>query len=279
MRAIPILTSLSGLALGACAGAVSPDAALLAGAIAGALVLNTALTLLVVWGWSVRRARGRSRRGLLRELERELRHLRHWAGEEGALRKAGLLRELEALGARPPDLTGYELSGADLGGLELAGVCLRGANLAGANLQGARLDGADLFGVKLADANLSLSGLRGANLRGAELTRARLVKADLRQASLQRADLVDADLQGARLDGVVLEHARFADPAGAPDERRPFQLACHPSVEDWIRARLDADGRYREQGPGPDEGGATAGKPPDPPPDAGAEAPSGEPGN
>lgn len=206
--------------------------------VAAAVVLvNTALTFALLWGWERLVRRRRHREALLREL----RHLRPWATAEGVLRKAGLLRDLNALGASPPDLDGCELEGADLRGVGLAGCSLRGANLAGANLQGADLDAADLFGATLSGANLALASLRGTNLRGCDLDGAALIKAQLQRANLHRASLVHTNLQGAALEGTRLTLARFLRP-----EEGGFQLTVHPSVEDWIRARLASDGRYRE---------------------------------
>jgi uncharacterized protein YjbI with pentapeptide repeats len=208
--------------------------------LAGVVLLNTLLTTALLLAWERMR---RSRR--LREaLRRELRHLRLLATEDGVQRKAGLLRDLNALGAVPEELEDCELERADLRGVRLAGCSLRGARMAGADLQGAVLDGADLFGTGLAGANLALASLRGANLRGCDLDGAALIKTDLRDANLHRADLVHADLHGAILQGARLVQARFARP-----EEGAYQLTLHPSVEDWIRERLDAEGRYQERQP------------------------------
>lgn len=209
---------------------------------AAVVLVNTALTFAVLWGWERLLRRRRQREALLREL----RHLRPWATVEGVLRKAGLLRDLEALGATPTDLDGCELEGADLRGLRLAGCSLRGANLAGANLQGAVLDAADLFGADLSGANVGLASLRRANLRGCTLDGAMLSKTQLQGANLHRASLVHANLHGAALAGARLSLARFLRP-----EEGGFQLTVHPSVDDWIRARLGPDGRYRDAGDAP----------------------------
>jgi Pentapeptide repeats (8 copies) len=228
--------------LGGCStGALErpPSLGALMGLLAAALLLNGLLTAVLLAAWERLGRRRRLREGLLRELE----HLSGWASEEGVRRKAGLLRELDALGVAPRELDACELEGADLRGLRLAGCSLRGANLAGADLQGAVLDGSDCFGARLAGANLALASLRGANLRGCELDGAALIKADLAGANLHRASLVHANLHRAALGGARLTLARFLRP-----EAGGFQLTVHPSVEDWIRARLDAQGRYRDEG-------------------------------
>ena len=204
--------------------------------LAAAVLLNAGVTAALLFGWERLRRASRLRETLLREL----RHLRHGDSAEAILRKAGLLRDLNALGEVPEELDGCELEGADLTGVRLAGCSLRGANLAGADLQGAVLDGADLFGAALPGANLALASLAGANLRGCDLEGAVLIKADLRGASLHRATLVQADLHRAHLDGARLEQARFARP-----EEDSVGFSLHPSVEDWIRARLDREGRFR----------------------------------
>ncbi|HKI98208.1 MAG TPA: pentapeptide repeat-containing protein [bacterium] len=241
-----VARSLSAVGLSAFATGCSPAAALAQPPGLGTLIvlltlvvlLNTVLTAALLLGWERVRRRPRLRDALLRELG----HLRSWATEEGVLRKAGLLRDLNALGAVPPELEGCELEGADLRGVRLAGCSLRGANLAGADLQGAVLDGADCFGVALAGANLALASLREASLRGCDLDGAMLAKADLRGANLHRASLAHANLQGALLAGARLAQARFLRP-----EEGGFQLTVHPTVEDWIRARLDGEGRYQEE--------------------------------
>jgi uncharacterized protein YjbI with pentapeptide repeats len=234
------LAVLGALGTGCSAAALErpPSLGALTGLLAAALLLNGLLTIALLAAWERLGRRRRLREGLLRELA----HLRGWATDEGVRRKAGLLRELDALGVPARDLDACELEGADLRGLRLAGCSLRGANLAGADLQGAVLDGSDCFGARLAGANLALASLRGANLRGCELDGAALIKADLAEANLHRASLVHANLHRATLAGARLTLARFLRP-----EAGGFQLTVHPSVEDWIRARLDAQGRFRDQ--------------------------------
>ncbi len=227
------------LTLAGCAAAPAlqrpPALGTLLALLAGSVLLNTGVTAALLLAWERLRRAARLREALLREL----RHLRHGDSAEAILRKTGLLRDLNALGNVPDELDGCELEGADLTGVQLAGCSLRGANLAGADLQGAVLDGADLFGAALPGANLALASLSGANLRGCDLEGAVLIKADLRNANLHRALLVQADLHRARLDGARLEQARFARP-----EDGTVGFSLHPSVDDWIRASLDREGRY-----------------------------------
>jgi uncharacterized protein YjbI with pentapeptide repeats len=239
---LALILAIAGVGCSAPALGQPPGLGALLALLAGAVLLNAGLTVALLLGWERVRRRGRLREALLRELA----HLRPWSGEEGMLRKAGMLRDLNALGAAPAELDGCELEGADLRGVRLSGCSLRGANLAGADLQGAVLDGADCFGAALAGANLALASLRGASLRGCDLDGAMLAKADLEGANLQRASLVHTNLQAARLAGARLSQARFLRP-----EAGGFQLTVHPSVEDWIRARLDAEGRYRPDGEPP----------------------------
>ncbi|MEE8554604.1 MAG: pentapeptide repeat-containing protein, partial [bacterium] len=78
------------------------------------------------------RERAQRRRRSLERLQRELRYFRTWSGEEGMLRKVGLIRDLNALGAVPEDLQQAALPGADLSGAQLQGVPLREADLRGA---------------------------------------------------------------------------------------------------------------------------------------------------
>ena len=204
------------------------------------LLAALAVAQLAAAGLWMRLAAARTERSRRRrQLHDDLRHLRHWEAEAGVLRKAGMIRDLNALGEVPGDLEGCLLAGADLKGVRLEGCPLRGADLSGADLQGASLEGADLFGADLSGANLTFANLSGANLRGVNLDGVRLNKADLRGANLHRASLVESDLSGAKLTKANLEMARFA-----LDARDPFHKAVHPSVEDWIRERLDGQGRF-----------------------------------
>lgn len=202
----------------------------------GAL-LNVALFA----GYLALRERWMRREDEVARMLSELRYLRAWAGEEGRLRKTGLIRDLNALGAVPAHLEQIVLAGADLSGADLRGCALRESDLRGANLQGARLDGADFWGADLTGANFTLASLRGATLRGCALRDAQLPKANLESANLHRADLVNANIEGARLEGANLERARFAMGDASAGE---FPEAIHPSVEDWIREKLDDRGCY-----------------------------------
>lgn len=233
------------------------------------LAIATAVMILLVWGWQTGllgadaaqtiylliltgltnvlllgtflflHERFREKQRLIELYRRELDYFLAVASEEGVLRKQGLLRSLHNLGASPNALEKAALPGANLAGLNLQNCNLKGANLRGANLRGCTLASADLFGVDLHGADLSMANLRGANLRGADLSSACLVKAELEHANLHRANLVDANLDGVSLDSVRLHKARFAG-------REPDVLdqTLHPSVEDWIRERLDERGYF-----------------------------------
>ena len=213
-----------------------------------AMLLQGLVTALVMGamllGWSY----FSGKRNMIRQLRRELRYFKTWSDREGIYRKVGLLRELNELGAPPGELEGIVLDGADLRGIDLKGCRLRGGHLNTADLQGAMLDGADLFGVEMAGANLELASLNGANLRSANLEGASMVRAEMAEADLQRANLTGVNLNKANLGRVNLHRARFAyRQAGL------FQQTVHPSVEDWIRERLDEQGTYQSPDPQPDE--------------------------
>lgn len=205
---------------------------------------NVALLATFFWLWM----NLNSKRERRIQYNQELRYLRAWGGEEGRLRKQGLIRELNALGAVPNDLEQAVLAGADLAGANLRGCNLRGADLSEANLRGADLDGADLWGADLSGAKLNMASLRSANLRSANLENAELEKAQLTGANFHRCNLVNANLHGSDLSRVRLERARFgARPEGA------FQQTVHSSVEDWIRERLDEKGFYTTPGSEPED--------------------------
>ena len=238
------------LAWGWRAGLLAPDGGrtlflLAAGGLFNLLLLATYLTLDERF---TRRSRDTAR------ARRELRLLLGMGSAEGVLRKQLLIRELNAAGAGALELEQAALPEADLAGADLRGCNLRAANLRAANLQGARLAGADLFGADLRAANLSMADLRAANLRSADLAAAQLVKAQLAGADLQRANLVDANLEGVPLAHAHLHKARFA-------RREPDTLdqALHPSVDDWIRARLDERGFFIGSPAEPRSGNSPAG--------------------
>ena len=200
-----------------------------------AMLANGGMLAIVVWLWE----RVNRNRLLREQLQRDLRYFRLWEGEEAVLRKTGLIHDLNALGAVPPNLEEAVLTGAALHGADLRGCNLRGARLEGADLQGALLAGADLWGANLTGANLAMARLDGASLRGCNLENASLAKAELAEASLHRANLVNANLAGTDLRRARLELARFA-----AFEEGDFQQTVHSSVEDWIREGLDAKGYF-----------------------------------
>ena len=205
----------------------------------GSLVTGAVLTGGVVLGGLAVRGRVLRREALRDQWQRELRYLAAWAGEEGILRKAGLIRDLSAMQTEGLSLSQVLLAGADLRGCHLAGADLRGADLRRANLQGAVLDAADLTGADLSEANLGMASLKGATLRGCTLDGANLAKAELDGASLVRAQLVNANVHGVDLSRTLLDRTRFA-----LREASDFAAQVHPSVEDWIRERLDGRGYY-----------------------------------
>lgn len=207
---------------------------------------NVTLLALFFWAWGAATAR----RNRIVRLNEELRYLLSWSGEESRRRKAGLIRELNALGIVPADLENAVLARADLKGANLRGCNLKGADLRRADLQGAQLDGADLWGADLKGANLSLAELRGANLRGCNLENAELVKVSFGEANLHRANLVNTNLYGTDLARVRLDRARFAA-AGEGGLAGQMQQ-IHSSVEDWIRERLDEEGFYAGTGEEPE---------------------------
>lgn len=208
--------------------------------VGGLLLLQAGLVVLalprLLRSWERRAARERR----IERLHEGLRHFRLWDDPAGVIRKVGIILDLNALQIVPHELEGTLLPGADLRGARLEGCQMRGVVLTGADLQGASLAGADLFGAELAGANLTFANLDGANLRGSNLEGARLNKAGLTGANLHRANLLDADLSRARLKDAVLDKARFGN--GLPE---PLRQGVHPSVEDWVRARLDHEGRYQ----------------------------------
>ncbi|MCZ6556436.1 MAG: pentapeptide repeat-containing protein [SAR324 cluster bacterium] len=199
------------------------------------VLLNVVLLALLLWAWM--NLGGRRARCL--EYNQELRYLRSWGGEEGRLRKQGLIRELNALGSAPEDLEQATLETADLSGANLKGCNLKGANLRNANLHGAALDGADLWGADLSNADLSMASLRGANLRSANLQDAELVKAQVANTNFHRSNLFNANLYGTDMSAANMKRTRFAG-----REQGALQRTVHSSVEDWIRERLDSAGFY-----------------------------------
>jgi hypothetical protein len=203
------------------------------------LLVGALLNAGMVLGALALRRHSAEREALREQWQRELRHLATWGSEEGILRKAGLIHDLSTLKASGLALGQMLLSGADLRGCHLAHADLRGADLKGANLQGAVLDSADLSGADFTGANLSMTSLKAATLRGCALQEANLSKADVTGANLARANLVNANVHGVDLATTLLDRTRFA-----LREASNFAADVHPSVEDWIRERLDGRGFY-----------------------------------
>jgi len=206
------------------------------------LLVGALLNAGFVLGALAYRRTSAEREALREHWQRELRHLATWGSEEGILRKAGLLHDLSTLKASGLALGQILLSGADLRGCHLAHADLRSADLKGCNLQGAVLDGADLSGADLTGANLSLTSLKDAVLRGSALQGANLSKSEMAGANLARANLVNANVHGVDLATTTLDKTRFA-----LREASNFAAEVHPSVEDWIRERLDGRGFYTNE--------------------------------
>jgi uncharacterized protein YjbI with pentapeptide repeats len=205
------------------------------------LLVGALLNSGIVLGALALRRHSAEREALREQWQRELRHLASWGSEEGILRKAGLIHDLSTLKTSGLALGQMLLSGADLRGCHLAHADLRGADLKGVNLQGAVLDHADLSGADLTEANLAMVSLAGAMLRGCALQGANLSKSEMAGANLARANLVNANVHGVDLAATTLDRTRFA-----LREASNFAAEVHPSVEDWIRERLDGRGYYVE---------------------------------
>jgi hypothetical protein len=101
-----------------------------------------------------------------------------------------------------------------------------------------------LTGADLSEANLGMASLKQAKLRGCALEGANLAKAELAGANLVSARLVNANVFGIDFSRVRLDRTRFA-----LTEASDFGAQVHPSVEDWIRERLDERGYYSLEGP------------------------------
>lgn len=157
----------------------------------------------------------RERRAKIRDYHDQLRAFHMWKGEEGVLRKVGIIRWLtEDLQALLPSLYGIHLEGAVLSSANLKGAVLMDANLKGAVLENANLERAALW-----RANLDVASLRNANLKRASSREANLKGAFLVNANLERANLLNANLEGAFLAKANLEGAALwnANLAGAKD--------------------------------------------------------------
>ncbi len=166
----------------------------------------------------------RERRTKIRHYHDQLIDFLSWEGEEGVLRKVGIIRRLNEMQARLPDMTHIILPQAHLSGADLREVHLGDANLADADLEKANLRGADLRGAylrrtallaaKLEEANLEGADFRGAHLEQANLKRANLSGAYLVDANLEDADLEEADLDGASMRGAELVGANLVGAKG-----------------------------------------------------------------
>jgi uncharacterized protein YjbI with pentapeptide repeats len=191
----------------------------------------------------------RERRERIRRYHDELSDFLAWQGEEGLLRKAGIIRRLNDMKAGFPSLNSIVLNKADLRGVDLRGANLyaadlREVNLQGANLRGATLTLANLRGANLWEANFQgailaytdlqdtthldtnfsgailqeakLQGViflgvdfQGANLQGANFQGTTLIEADFSGANLSGANLKGADLRGSDLQGANLTEANL----------------------------------------------------------------------
>ena len=134
----------------------------------------------------------RERRTKIRGYQDELRDYIPWEGQEGVLRKAGIIKRLNELQVSLP---------------LLYGIYLEGARLVEANLKGAGLWKANLAGSYLMHGNLEACNLSRANLKCAYLMSANLARADLSGTNLAHAVLLIANLEGAYLEGAYLEGA------------------------------------------------------------------------
>jgi len=148
----------------------------------------------------------RERRTKIRGYQDELVDFMPWEGQEGVLRKAGIIKRLNELQASLPRLYGIHLEGAGL-----VRANLKGAYLVEANLKGAKLSLANLVGARLFKADLEGASLVGATLKGANLKYTNLECADSRGANLKDADLLGANLKGADLLGANLKGADLSN--------------------------------------------------------------------
>ena len=133
-----------------------------------------------------------------------------------AHRLAGIIRRLNALGARPESLTSCYVEGIyiDLRGVDLSGcvavncsfseAMLQDADLSGANLTGAAMEGTKLMQANLRGCDLKASNCRGAWFQGADLRRACFHRAVLSGVTWDGADLDGADIRGG--EGISVEH-------------------------------------------------------------------------
>jgi hypothetical protein len=134
---------------------------------------------------------------------------------------------------RKADLSQAKLTDANLGFADLTGATLGTADLTGATLAGAILTGAYLGGAHLTGANLGFAHLTGANLTLANLTGANLDFANLTGANLGTANLTGANLSTANLTNVKnLNQTQLDEACGNLKTKLPEGLTLKPCPED-----------------------------------------------
>ena len=120
-------------------------------------------------------------------------------------------KNLQNMGFRSNDFTGWNLAGQNLFKANLARVNfsdanLSGANLVRANLHGARFPGADLIGANLSNSNLASARFAGVDLTGANIAGAivpfRAVHGFTRETLYSTASYKSQDLEGIVFSGV-----------------------------------------------------------------------------
>lgn len=158
----------------------------------------------------------RSRKNEIKNYHNQLEDFKAWVGEEGVLRKVGIIKRLIEAEKVPLNLSSYQLQKANLNKENLRGASFTQADLSNANLNNANLTQADLREVALTQANLRGADLRKAklswaNLQGADLTKANLHLTNLSWVNLSEAVLIGADFREANLSGGDI---RGADPRG-----------------------------------------------------------------
>ena len=178
----------------------------------------------------------RNRRARIRGYHEQLADYCTWRGEEGLLRKVGIIKRLREMHAPLPKLSDVQLPNVDLAGISfdhaeltewnlakanLSKASLRRANLSNVVLSGSDLRGADLNQANLERADLSGAHLDGANLRGAKFSKAKVADAELNDAHLEGAHLLEA----LGLDARQLLHAHI-------DDKTRLPLGMKKAIED-----------------------------------------------
>jgi hypothetical protein len=136
----------------------------------------------------------REKRTKIRDYHEQLTDFLSWEGQEGMLRKVGIIRRLNEMRAPLPDMFNIVLTKADLSEVNLKNACMQKCDLSNAVLEYADLEGADVeegnfVGCDFLGSNLKDTRLRFAILRGAKFEGANLEGADLWESRLQGADL------------------------------------------------------------------------------------------